>query len=138
MYEKLKVLYIEDSENDAVLMTHLLKGICKKIQYTRVESKKELDNILKKEEWDIIIIDNALPTMTALDAINQIKKKGVETPMICVSGSEMFDVEDQCINAGAEAFILKDNSDEFVKVVEDILLQCIGLNNKNNCKRETR
>ena len=126
MYEKLKILYIEDSENDAVLMTHHLRGLCKDIHYKRVESRTELHKILKKEKWDVIIIDNALPTMTALDAIELIKKKGVDTPMICVSGSEMFDIKDQCIDAGAKAFILKDNSDEFVKIVEDILQQCFG------------
>lgn len=124
MYEKLKILYIEDSENDAVLLTHHLRSLCKNIHFSRVESKSELTNELKKEKWDVIIIDNALPAMTALEAIELIKKKGVEIPMICVSGSEMFDIKDQCIAAGAEAFILKDNSEEFVKAVEEILEQC--------------
>ncbi|NPE08124.1 MAG: response regulator [Asgard group archaeon] len=126
MFEKLKILYIEDSENDAVLMTHHLKSICQNIQYNRVESKPELGEILKKENWDVIIIDNALPSMTALDAISLIKKKEVDIPMVCVSGSGMFDIKDQCIEAGAKAFILKDNSKEFVKVIEEILKQCFG------------
>ncbi|TET28109.1 MAG: response regulator [Candidatus Heimdallarchaeota archaeon] len=126
MYDKLKILYIEDSENDAVLMTLHLKGICKNIYYKRVESKIELTKALKKEKWDIIIIDGSLPTMTAIDAINLIKKKGVDTSIICVSGSEMFDIKDQCLNAGAEAFVLKDNADEFVKVVEKILQKSFG------------
>ena len=126
LYENLRLLYIEDSENDAILLTHHLKGICKNIQYARVESKSEIAKVLKKEKWDIIIIDNALPTMTALDAIELVKEKGVEVPIICVSGTEMFDIEDQCIDAGAEAFILKDNADEFVKTVEEILEQCFG------------
>jgi len=121
VFEKLIMLYIEDSENDAVLMTHHLKSICQNIHYSRVESKDELGKILKKEKWDVIIIDNALPAMTALDAISLIKKKGVETPMICVSGSGMFDIKNQCIEAGAKAFILKDNSEEFVKVIEEII-----------------
>lgn len=121
MFEKLKILYIEDSENDAVLMTHHLKSICQNIQYNRVETKDELGKILKKEKWDIIIIDNALPSMTAIDAISLIKKRGVDIPMVCVSGSGMFDLKDQCIEAGAKAFILKDNSEEFVKVIEEIL-----------------
>lgn len=126
MYDKLKILYIEDSENDAVLLTLHLKGICKNIHYIRVESKSELTKVLKKEKWDVIIIDNALPSMTAFDAMDLIKKMDVDIPMICVSGSEMFDIKDQCIAAGAEAFILKDNADEFVKAVEKTLQQCIS------------
>ncbi|MBK5113508.1 MAG: response regulator [Candidatus Heimdallarchaeota archaeon] len=124
MYEKLKILYIEDSENDAVLMTHHLKDLCQNIYFKRVESRSELTKELKKEKWDIIIIDNALPAMSALEAIELIKKKRVEIPMICVSGSEMYGIKDQCINAGAEAFVLKDNSVEFIKTVEEILEQC--------------
>ena len=138
MYEKLKILYIEDSENDVVLMTLHLKSICQNIYYKRVESKSELTKVLKKEKWDIIIIDNALPTMTVFDAMDLIKMKNVDIPMICVSGSEMFDIKDQCIDAGAEAFILKDNADEFVKVVENILQRCFDQNNKNKSKRKIR
>jgi CheY-like chemotaxis protein len=126
VYEKLKILYIEDSENDAVLLTHHLRDLCKNIYYERVESRSELTKFLEKEKWDVIIIDNTLPTMTALDAINLIKKNGVDVPMICVSGTEMYDIKDHCIDAGAKAFILKDNSEEFVRVVDEILQECFG------------
>jgi len=124
MYDKLKILYIEDSENDAVLLTHHLRNLCENIKFERVESKSELNNILKKEKWDVIVIDNSLPTLTALEAIELIKKKNIDSPMICVSGTELQDIRNQCLEAGAKAFILKDNSDEFVKTVEEILKHC--------------
>ncbi|MGC9779739.1 MAG: PAS domain-containing protein [Candidatus Heimdallarchaeota archaeon] len=58
--------------------------------------------------------------------IELIKKKGIETPLVCVSGSEMFDIKDQCLDVGAKAFILKDNLTEFAKTIENILKQCFG------------
>ncbi len=126
MYTKLNILYVEDSENDTVLLTHYLRNICENITYERVESKSELENILKKKKWDIIIIDNALPALTALEAIELIKRKKKAIPMICVSGSELYDIKDRCLDAGAEAFVLKDNSEEFVKAIEKILKKCFG------------
>ena len=64
--------------------------------------------------------------MTAKEVIELIKKKGIETPLISVSGSEMFNVKDQCLDAGAVAFILKDNLTEFAETIENILKQSFG------------
>jgi CheY-like chemotaxis protein len=113
-------LYVEDTENDAVLMTHHLKNLCQNIHYIRVETKKELQSFLKKEEYDIIIIDNKLPQLTAFEAIKAIKEMNIEIPMICVSGSEMLDVEDQCLAEGAKAFIIKSDKEKLVKTVKEI------------------
>ena len=126
MLDKLKILFIEDSENDALLMKHSLKNICKNIYHERVETKSEIIKIIKKQDWDIIVIDNALPQLTAKEVIELIKKKGIETPLISVSGSEMFNVKDQCLDAGAVAFILKDNLTEFAETIENILKQSFG------------
>ncbi|NHJ39715.1 MAG: response regulator, partial [Asgard group archaeon] len=96
MFDKLKILFIEDSENDAVLMTHYLKSIFKEVLFTRIETKEEIELALKNEDWDIIIIDNALPQLTAFEAINQIKKMNVDKPMICTSGTELLDIKERC------------------------------------------
>jgi CheY-like chemotaxis protein len=126
LYEHLKILYVEDSENDTILMNHMLKDICQNIHYERIDSKEDLIERIKGEKWDMIIIDNALPQFTALEAIEIIKEFKVKVPMICVSGSEMFDVKDKCLDAGADAFLLKDDSETFVKTVEEILQRCFG------------
>ncbi|NHK32042.1 MAG: response regulator [Asgard group archaeon] len=121
MINQLRILFVEDTENDALLMTHHLKNLCQNIHYMRVETKKELQSILEKEEYDIIIIDNALPQLTAFEAIQVIKEMNIEIPMICVSGSEMLDVEDKCLAEGAKAFIIKSDREKLVKTVEKIL-----------------
>jgi CheY-like chemotaxis protein len=87
----------------------------------RVETKKDLKSILKKEEWDIIIIDNALPQLSAIEAIQVIKEMEIDKPMICVSGTEILDVKDQCLKEGAKAFIIKSDKERLVKTVEEIL-----------------
>lgn len=121
LLDQLRILFVEDIENDAVLMTHHLKSICQDIQYMRVESKKELKSILKKEDWDIIIIDNALPQLSAIEAIKLIKEMDIDKPMICVSGTEMLDVQDSCLKEGAIAFLTKSDKVGLVKTVEEIL-----------------
>ncbi|NHJ87269.1 MAG: response regulator [Asgard group archaeon] len=121
MFEKLKILYIEDNEDDAILMTHSIKAICNNIFYQRVDNKYDLAFLLDSENWDVIIIDISLPQMTALDAINVIKERVIATPMICVSGSSYTDIKDKCIEVGAQAFILKENLAKIVEIIEKIV-----------------
>ena len=77
-------------------------------------------------KWDIVIIDNSLPQLSALEAIKIIQEQKINIPMICVSGTEMFDIKDKCIAAGAEAFILKDDSKKFAKTIDDVLQKYFG------------
>ncbi|MHA1212364.1 MAG: response regulator [Candidatus Heimdallarchaeota archaeon] len=123
MYDNLKILYIEDSENDTLLMNLALKDLCQNIHSERADNKAELKKMLKKDVWDVIVIDNALPQMTAIEAINLIKSLNIITPLICVSGSDIMSAKEQCLEAGVEVFILKENLKEFVEQIELILLQ---------------
>ncbi len=121
VFDKLKILFIEDSENDAVLMTHYLKSIFKEVLFTRIETKEEIELALKNEDWDIIIIDNALPQLTAFEAINQIKKMNVDKPMICTSGTELLDIKERCLEEGALAFITKNDKENFINTIVNII-----------------
>ncbi|MBN1328131.1 MAG: response regulator [Candidatus Heimdallarchaeota archaeon] len=124
MFEKIKILYIEDNEDDMVLMNHSLKDICQNIYHQRVDNKYDLAYLLESEKWDIIIIDNSLPQMTSLDAIEIIKERNIDAPMICVSGSDFFELKEKCIDAGAQAFILKENLKEINETIVKIIQQC--------------
>jgi len=121
VFNKLKILYIEDNEDDMILINHTLKEICQDIYHQRVDNKYDLAYLLESEKWDIIVIDNSLPQMTSLEAINLIKDREIEIPMICVSGSDFFDLKDQCMEAGAQAFILKKNLDDIVETIMKII-----------------
>ena len=121
MFNKLKILYIEDNEDDMILMNHSLKEICQNIYHQRVDNKYDLAYLLESEKWDVVIIDNSLPQMTSLEAINLIKNRKIDIPMICVSGSDFFDLKDQCLEAGAQAFILKKNLENIAETITKII-----------------
>ena len=120
--QNLKILFIEDSENDAILMKHCLNGICADFQYHRVDSKEELLSVLEDDKWDIIITDNSLPQLSGVEVIKLIRKKGIKTPIICVSGTDIVtNTAEACINTGAHAFILKNNLEELKEIVENLI-----------------
>ncbi|MHA1125253.1 MAG: response regulator [Candidatus Heimdallarchaeota archaeon] len=121
MSEILNVLFIEDSEDDALLMIHCLNGLSADFQHQRVESKEELIAVIKEDKWDLIITDNALPQLSGSEAIELIRKRGIETPIICVSGTDIGEYSQECINAGAVAFVLKDDFEKLREIVEKII-----------------
>ena len=121
LIRKLKILFIDDSEDDTTLMVHFLEDYFKSINYKQIDTKEELKRNLLKEKWDLIIIDNSLPQMNALDAINIILELKVKSPYLCVSGYSSNETQKQCLDLGAKAFIHKNDFELFVNTVVKIL-----------------
>jgi CheY-like chemotaxis protein len=121
--ESVKILFIDDSEDDTLLMVHCLAGIYVDLEHQRVESKEELLDVLFEIDWDLIITDNAMPQLTGTEAINSIRKAGVKKPIICVSGSDIGNYSQDCLNAGALAFVLKDDLEKLREIVSKIINQ---------------
>ena len=117
----LNLLLVEDSEDDAILMTHFLKSVFTNLFYKRVETKEELLETIESNIWDLIITDNALPQLSGSKAIELIRSKNTDVPIICVSGTKLNENEKESIHSGAKGFILKDNFDQLVKLVISVL-----------------
>ncbi|MHA1433599.1 MAG: response regulator [Candidatus Heimdallarchaeota archaeon] len=61
------------------------------------------------------------PQLSGSEAIELIRKRGIETPIICVSGTDIGEYSQECINAGAVAFVLKDDFEKLREIVEKII-----------------
>ena len=122
MNEIIKILIVEDSEDDVILMTHYIKQKCINMEYTWVDSKSKLISQLESDiNWDLAICDNNLPQLTGSDAVSLIAEKSHNIPVICVSGSAIDGSYNNCLKAGAIAFVEKKNLEELVEVVIEIL-----------------
>ncbi|MCF2143277.1 MAG: response regulator [Candidatus Heimdallarchaeota archaeon] len=121
MIEKAKILFIDDSENDVILLSYSLKEVIKNLELKRVDDLDSLERLLKKEVWDIIIIDNTLPTLSLDEALTLLKEKEVKAPIVCVSGVDFPGSKKLCNEKIAEAFVLKDEPKKFVSTIAKIL-----------------
>ena len=109
MKKSIRLLIIEDSEDDAELLVRKVTKSGYKIKYTRVESEKEMKSALQQEAWDLIISDYSLPNFTGLSAINLINQLKIDIPFIIVSGAIGEDIAVEAMKAGAHDYIMKDN-----------------------------
>jgi PAS domain S-box-containing protein len=109
MKNKLSVLLIEDSEDDALLIKRELEKNGYNLQMERVETEEDMQKALKKKSWDLIISDYVLPRFSGLEALQLYKKEQLDLPFIVVSGKIGEDTAVEAMRAGATDYIMKNN-----------------------------
>jgi PAS domain S-box-containing protein len=118
MVQKLRVLLVEDSENDALLLERKLKKAGFAIDLRRVENASEMRKELEHNGWDLVISDYVLPTFNGLEALNLLKKAGKDLPFIIVSGKIGEDTSVEAMRAGAHDYIMKNNLNRLVPAIK--------------------
>ena len=109
MKQTLRMLVVEDSEDDTWLMQRQLVNAGYAPQITRVENEPDLKNALGANHWDIVITDHNIPGYSSEQAIQTIKSYDLELPIIIVSGSIGEDIAVAAMKAGANDYIMKSN-----------------------------
>jgi two-component system, cell cycle sensor histidine kinase and response regulator CckA len=115
---ELRILLVEDSEDDAfLLMNALAKG---GVQPTllRVETAQAMQAALDKQEWDVVISDYFMPSFSGPDALGVLKEKGLDLPFLIVSGAVEEETAVLAMRAGAHDYIMKDNLARLIPVIE--------------------
>ena len=105
----LRVLFVEDSENDTALVLRELKRIGYEVETGRVETADAMRAALKDREWDVIICDYSLPSFDAPRALEVLQASGKDLPFIILSGTIGEETAVAVMKAGAHDFLLKGN-----------------------------
>lgn len=105
----LKVLMVEDSEDDALLLIRTLRKNGYEPTAERVQTSEDLTLALSRQPWDIILCDFHLPGFSGIDAIAIVKKMNLDIPIIVVSGAIGEEMAMDCIHRGASDYIMKGN-----------------------------
>lgn len=105
--KRLRILLIEDSDNDAQLLLRELRRLGYDVDSERVEFAPELQSALTHKTWDLIICDYSLPRLTAPVALQILKSSKLDLPFIIVSGTIGEESAVNALKAGAHDFIIK-------------------------------
>lgn len=115
--QNLKVLIVDDCENDALLLVRELRKGGYEPDYIRVESEAELESALCEPGWQLVITDHNMPGFSSSDALELVKKSNLDVPVIIVSGAIGEDVAVSAMKAGAHDYIMKDNLKRLVPAI---------------------
>ncbi|OIQ98905.1 cyclic di-GMP phosphodiesterase Gmr [mine drainage metagenome] len=106
MNSPLKILVIEDSVSDYLLLERFLRQQDFAADFTRVYSKTDLDAALP-EKWDIVLSDYSVPGMDFHTTLQQIHAQWPDLPVIIVSGSLTEEMAADLLRQGPTDFLLK-------------------------------
>ena len=109
MGTSLRVLIVEDSEDDALLIIRELKQGDYDPVFERVDTEKAMKAALTNQTWDIVISDHTMPQFDSLHALNVLQESSLDLPFIVVSGKIGEDVAVAAMKAGANDYVMKDN-----------------------------
>ncbi len=138
MSEPLRVLLVEDCEDDALLLMRELKQGGFAPVFERVETPGEMRAALEKGAWDIVLADHKLPSFSAPAALQLLKESGVELPFVIVSGSIGDKVAVEAMEAGASDYIMKDNPSRLVPVIRRSLQEVESRRKHNRAEEALR
>ena len=117
MTTPLRVLFVEDSEDDMRLLVRQLRQGGYGPTYERAETADGLRAALHRGGWDIIISDYSMPRFNGLEALAITLQLAPEVPFLLVSGTVGEEVAVESIKAGAADYLMKQNLIRFVPAV---------------------
>ena len=106
--KSLRVLLVEDTEDDAFLVLRELRRSGYAPDWKRVEGATSLREALATASFDLILSDWHMPQFTALDAVAILKESKLDIPFILVSGTIGEEAAVTALRAGALDFVPKD------------------------------
>ncbi len=118
MSKTLRVLLVEDSDDDEALLLRELRRSGFTPAFRRVETAPALTAALAEQAWDVVLCDYTLPLLDAPTALRLVQASGIDVPFIIVSGTIGEERAVESMRAGAHDFVLKDRPARLGAAVE--------------------
>lgn len=116
--KSLRILFVEDSNDDVELTLSELKRSNYQVSLQRVETERDMQKALDDSSWDVIICDYKMPEFSAEQALHTYRKNQIDVPFIIVSG--VVEAEDvvYLLKQGAHDFLNKSGLARLVPAIE--------------------
>ncbi|MCI0577115.1 MAG: response regulator [Chloroflexi bacterium] len=138
MAEPLRVLLVEDSEDDAALLLRELQRGGYEPLSRRVETAADMQAALEGQEWDIIISDYTMPQFSGLAALELCQAQELDLPFILVSGTVGEEDTVAAMKAGAHDYLLKGNLIRLVPAIRRELREAEGRRERRRAEAALR
>jgi PAS domain S-box-containing protein len=138
MRKPLRVLMVEDSEDDALLTIRALKNGGYDPEYARVETAEAMRKALQERPWDVILCDYQMPKFNGLAAIALLKETGIDIPLIIVSGAIGEETAAECMRSGAHDYFMKGNLSRLASAIERELKEAESRRQRKQAEKALR
>jgi signal transduction histidine kinase len=123
MESTLKILILEDMEEDVVLIKRTLKNAGLLFEARQAHSREGFIQALNEYSADVILSDHSLPQFNSVEALEICKKRGSQVPFILVTGAVSEEFAVTCLKQGADDYVLKSNLARLPNAITNALKQ---------------
>ena len=138
MSKSLRILIVEDSEEDTQLLLHELRRGAYEPAFERVDTPAAMSAALDQQTWDLVVADFSMPQFNALAALELLNKKGLDLPFIIVSGTIGEEIAVTAMKNGARDYIMKGNLRRLVPAVQRELSEASQRRERKRAEAELR
>jgi signal transduction histidine kinase/CheY-like chemotaxis protein len=121
MSKLVRILAVDDSEADVMLLQYELKHGGFEAAIERVDDASSMSQALASQGWDVVISDFSMPGFNALEALRILKQSGADVPFLIVSGTIGEENAVILMKAGAADYIRKDRLSQLAPALERAL-----------------
>jgi signal transduction histidine kinase len=114
----IRILLIEDSENDALLLERVLRKGGLNPTIKQISKSDEMKQSLDNEKWDVILCDYMMPEFSIPDAMKELTHRDLDIPFIIVSGTISDEIAVEMMKSGAHDYLTKNNLSRLVPAIE--------------------
>ncbi|HEX5170853.1 MAG TPA: ATP-binding protein [Cyclobacteriaceae bacterium] len=123
MEKKLKILLLEDVEDDAGLINWSLEKAGLPFEFKRVDNREEFVDAIRNYQPDVVLSDHSLPRFNSMDALRICRWVNLQAPFILVTGTVSEEFAVTCLKQGADDYVLKSNLTRLPSAIQNALLQ---------------
>lgn len=138
MNTPLRVLMVEDSEFDVLLLMNLLRKGGYDPYYQRVDTPEKMRKALREQAWDLVISDYRMPTFSMTEALDIVHESGLDLPFLIVSGEIGEEIAVAAMRAGAHDYLIKSNLTRLVPAITRELKQASNRTARHQAERALR
>ncbi len=109
---------IEDSEDDAILISRTLHREGYDVVYEIVDTPSAMRAALEHQDWDVITADHGMPEFSAPEALAIAKELRPSLPFIIVSGEIEIKTAVALMKGGAQDYVQKRELSRLVPAIE--------------------
>ncbi len=118
MKSPLRLLLIEDSIDDALLLVRELELGGYDVSCERVDTYDAMSAALEQDRWDVVIADYTMPRFSGTAALELLRSRSNDAPFIFVSGPIGEDAAVAAMKTGADDYIMKGNLKRLVPAIQ--------------------
>jgi len=135
MTKPLRVLIVEDSENDTLLVVNELELAGYDPTYRRVDTAQAMAEALNESVWDLVISDHSIPNFSSIAALDLVKDRALDIPFIIVSGMIDQETAVATMKAGACDYVMKGNLPRLIPAIKRELKEAVVREEKKKAER---